>query len=106
MAFGRYHILCMQVQLHTHVAFFAWYCNACHAALQRGSLAWLFLLPATRGLAMAVIKPHGSSFSFDVRVIHCIHMCTLLTFCVLPTQDGFNCECFAEASSVEEDFSF
>ena len=67
MAFGRYHILCMQVQLHTHVAFFAWYCNACHAALQRGSLAWLFLLPATRGLAMAVIKPHGSSFSFDVR---------------------------------------
>jgi len=41
-----------------------------HVALQHGTrqicMAWLFLLPATHGLATAVIKPHGSSSSLDV----------------------------------------
>ena len=36
-------------------------CDACQAALKRGPHARLFLLPAMLGLAMAVIKSHGSS---------------------------------------------
>ena len=35
-------------------------------ALARGPCAWLFLLPATRGLATFIIKPHVSSFSIHV----------------------------------------
>jgi len=38
-------------------------------------------------------------------VIHCI-MSIIFPFCVLPTQNGFDYECFTEATGVEEDFSF
>ena len=38
-------------------------------------------------------------------VIHCIHV-YFTHFCVLPTQDGFDYERFAEATGMEEDFSF
>jgi len=35
-----------------------------------------------------------------------LYMSILFTFCVLPTKDGFDYKHSAEATDVEEDFSF
>ena len=60
----------------------------------------LFLLPTMCGLATPDIKLHGSSSSLHAQCF--VYVSISLT---LPTQDGFNCKRFAEATSIKEEIS-
>ena len=79
------------------------HCSIHHTrSIWRGSCKWPFLPPAMCGPATAIIKPHGSSSSLHVRY----YMFFLILCCILPTQDGLNCNRSTEATGMEEDSSF
>ena len=72
-------------------------------AFRRGPCAWYFLLPA---LLLSLVFL-ALLYMYDA-VWYTAYMSILLTFvsCPVPTQDGLHYEHSAEATGVEEDFSF